>query len=122
MAARGGAGVMAAAGVAGWFGFNAVMGFYIYLSRNSPRHPDFIGGRIAPMYYRHTDIFFVELWEKRLAFYGLFLSLTLLILAVAAGALFYRDRFRTMRGLGAFNAAAAAIFLAFLLYRFWPIP
>ena len=62
--------VVLAGGMAAWFGFNLVMGFYTYLWRNSPDHPDFTTGRIAPMYHRHVHIFFVQPWERRLEFYG----------------------------------------------------
>jgi hypothetical protein len=117
-----GARLVAGAGIAGWFGFNAVMVFYTYLWRNSPSVPDFAHGRVARMYYRHTAIFFVERWQKLVTFYGLALSLVLVVSAGAAGILFYREALRAMRRLGLVNACAAAAFLVFLIYRLWPLP
>ena len=72
-----GARLVAWAGIAGWFGFNAVMGFYTYLWRNSPPFAELAEGRTARMYYRHALSFFVSPWEKLVTFYGLAISLLL---------------------------------------------
>lgn len=121
MPARPWARLVAAAGIAGWFGFNAVMAFYTYLWRNSPDLPDFATGRIAPMYRQHTRLFFVEPWEKRAVFYGLALSFVLLGAASLLGLVFFRRELRPRRGLSWLNACALAAFLALAAYSVWPL-
>jgi hypothetical protein len=121
MPARPVARLVAAAGIAGWFGFNAVMAFYTYLWRNSPGLPDFAGGRIAPMYHRHIHVFFVEPWEKRVAFYGLVLSLGLLLAAGAVGVVLFRRELALRRGLSWLNLSALAAFLCWFGYALWPL-
>jgi hypothetical protein len=122
MAARAGARKMvAAAGIAGWFGFNAVMAFYTYLTRNSPDLPDFGTGRIMPM-HQQARIFYVVPWEQRVTLIGLALSLLLVISAAVAGYIYYRDAFRSMRGVGLLNVSALMAFFAWLTYAAWPMP
>src|SRR6185295_9513041 len=97
-------------GFAGWFGFNAVMAFYTYLWRNSPDRPDFAAGRIAPM-YRHERMFFVVPWERWLSFYGLLLTLSLVILAIALAAIFFRREIMAKSVPSWLNRCALAAFL-----------
>ena len=113
---------LAATGVAAWFGFNLVMGFYTYLWRNSPARPDFTRGQIAPMYHAHFRIFFVEPWEKRAAFYGLTLSLGLLLSAAILGLVFFRRDMMPSRSLSWFNLYALLTFLGWFGYTLWPLP
>ena len=112
---------VAAIGVAAWFGFNLVMGFYTYLWRNSPARPDFAGGQIAPMYHAHFRIFFVEPWEKWAAFYGLALSLGLLLSAAALGLVFFRRDMMARRSLSWLNLCALLAFLGWFGYALWPL-
>jgi len=108
-------------GFAGWFGFNAVMAFYTYLWRNSPDRPDFAAGRIAPM-YRHERMFFVVPWERWLSFYGLLLTLSLVILAIALAAIFFRREVMAKSVPSWLNRCALAAFLAWFAYAAWPLP
>jgi hypothetical protein len=108
------------AGIAGWFGFNAVMAFYIYLWRNRPDLPDFAAGRIAPM-YQHRRMFFVAPWERRVAFYGLELTLALVILAAVLGFVFYRHEVKAGLEFAWLNGLALAAFLALFVYSAWPL-
>jgi hypothetical protein len=112
---------VAGTGVAAWFGFNLVMGFYTYLWRNSPEIPDAANGRVAPMYHEHVRIFFVQPWEKRVAFYGLTLSLGLLLSAVVLGLVFFRRDMARRRSLSSLNVAALAAFLGWVGYALWPL-
>ncbi len=112
---------VAAAGIAGWFGFNAVMAFYTYLTRNSPDLPDFAAGFIAPM-YQQRRIFFVEPWERKLAFYGLVLCLALVILAAVLGGVFFRRELAPKPVLSWLNGCALGAFFAWLAYAAWPLP
>ena len=122
MAARGVAGkIVAGAGIAGWFGFNAAMAFYTYLTRNSPDLPDFAAGRVMPM-HQHARTFYVRVWEQRLTLIGLALSLLLVMSAGLAWYVWYRDAFRPKRGLGLLNACAVAAFAAYATYAIWPMP
>jgi hypothetical protein len=119
MAARGLAGkIVAGAGIAGWFGFNAVMAFYTFLGRNSSELPDFAAGFVMPM-HQHGRTFYVQVWEQRLTLIGLALSL---LLVMSAGIAWYRDAFRPKRGLGLLNACAVAAFAAYAAYALWPMP
>ena len=113
--------VVAGAGIAGWFGLNAVMAFYTYLWRNSPDDPDFGAGRIAPM-FQQARVFFVLSWERKLAFYGLGLSLALLMAAGVLGVLFFRREFTPKRAVSWFNGGALLAFLAWFGYALWPLP
>jgi hypothetical protein len=108
------------AGIAGWFGFNAVMAFYTYLWRNSPERPDFAAGRVARM-YQHRRIFFVEPWERMVAFYGLALTLALVILAAVLGLAFYGHELKSGPKLAWLNASALVAFLALIAYGAWPL-
>ena len=107
-------------GLAGWFGFNAVMAFYTYLWRNSPDRPDFAAGRIAPM-YQHGRMFFVAPWERGLSFYGLLLSLGLVILAAVLAGVFFRQKVVAKPMLSFINGCALAAFLAWFAYAAWPL-
>jgi hypothetical protein len=111
--------VWAVAGIAGWFGFNAVMGFYTYLSRNSPDAPDFAAGRIMPM-HQQARTFYVVPWEQRVTLIGLGLSLILVVAALSAVLVFHRAALTRMR-FGALNWAALAAFFGWFVYSLWPI-
>lgn len=115
-----GAQLWAWAGIAGWFGFNAAMGFYTYLWRNSPDVPDFVAGRIMPM-HRQARTFYVVPWEQRVTLIGLALSLMLAASAVLAGVFYHREALRRMRGLGPLNLGALAAFLGWFVYSLWPM-
>ena len=120
MPARSYARLVAGAGIAGWFGFNAVMGFYTYLWRNSPDRPDFAAGRIMPM-HQQSRIFYVQPWEQRLVLIGLAISLALVFLAVLVGYVFFRREPTLKPGLSWLNACALAAFLALFAYSVWPL-
>jgi hypothetical protein len=111
---------VAGAGIAGWFGFNAVMAFYTYLWRNSPDLPDFAQALVMPM-HQHGRIFYVQFWEQRLVLIGLAVSLLLVFSAVLLGYLFYRQSLRPMAGVSWLNACALAAFLAMYAYAAWPL-
>src|SRR5262245_14663461 len=100
---RGAAYAVATLGLAGWFAFNAVMAFYTYLWRNRPKAPDFAAGLIAPM-YQHGRMFFVAVWERRLSFYGLVLSLALVVMAAILTVAFFRKDVAAGAGLFRLNA------------------
>jgi hypothetical protein len=120
MSARPVARLVAAAGIAGWFGFNAAMAFYTYLWRNSPDLPEFAAGRIMPM-HQQSRIFYVQPWEQRLVLIGLAICLSLVFLAAVAGYVFYRRELRPKRSLCWLNACALAAFLAWFAYSAWPL-
>ena len=112
--------LVAAGGIAGWFGFNAAMAFYIYLTRNSPDLPDFDARLVMPM-HQHTRTFYVQVWEQRLVLIGLALSLLLVFSAIVLGYLFCREEFRAQRRIGWLNASAGAAFAALAVYSWWPL-
>ena len=112
---------VAAAGIAGWFGFNAVLAFYTFLWRNSPDAPDFAQRFIMPM-HQGRRTFYVQVWEQRLALGGLTLCTVLIASAIVLGYVFFRRELAPGRGIFWFNAAAAAAFLVLYFYAAWPLP
>jgi hypothetical protein len=111
--------LVAVAGIAGWFGFNAVMAFYVYLTRVSPDAPDFARQLRMPM-HQHGRIFYVQFWEQRVVLIGLALSLILVAAAAVLGLTIYRRRLIPQAWIGWLNASALAAFAALAAYWHWP--
>ena len=111
--------LVAGAGIAGWFGFNAVMAFYVYLTRNRPDMPDFGQALVMPM-HQHGRVFYVQVWEQRVALIGLGLSLGLTLVAAVLFITVYRQAFQARRGFVWLNLCAIGAFLALAAYWRWP--
>jgi len=112
--------LVAGAGIAGWFGFNAVMAFYVHLTRVGSDVPDF-GRRLLMPMHQHGRTFYVQFWEQRVVLFGLALSLALVAVAAVLGLTVYRRALVPQRWIGWMNGAALVSFVWLAAYWHWPM-